>query len=71
MVLISSIIFLFTDPSKLLISAINASNNTITLCISLLGIYIFWSGILEIVQDTGLSNKIAVTKKPTHVIEIL
>lgn len=59
MVLISSIIFLFTDPSKLLTTAINASNNTITLCISLLGIYIFWSGILEVVQDTGLSKKIA------------
>jgi len=64
MVLISSIMFLFNDPSKLLMNAINASNNTITLCISLLGIYIFWSGILEIVQDTGLSKKIAKILRP-------
>lgn len=64
MMLISSIIFLITNPSKLLTSAISASNSTITLCLSLMGIYIFWSGMLEIVSDTGLSNKIAKFLKP-------
>ena len=64
MILISSIMFLLTDPTKLLTSAINASNNTIALCISLLGIYIFWSGMLEIVSDTGLSKKIAKLLRP-------
>lgn len=58
MVLPSVVFLLFKNPSIVLQEMLNASKNTVELCINLLGIYAVWLGILEIVDKSGLGQKL-------------
>lgn len=41
-----------------------ASTQSVTMCISLLGSMCFWMGIMEIIKESGLINKISLIIKP-------
>ena len=62
--IICFLVLLFIDPSSALNTVINAGNKAVELCISLIGIYALWLGILEIVEECGLNKKIAKLLSP-------
>lgn len=56
--------FVFGDPASV-VEVMNTSvSDTIELCLTLCAIYILWMGLLQIVEDSGLSNKLAVCLAP-------
>ena len=58
MVLPSIIFLLFKDPSAVIKEMLASSEQAVKLCINLLGIYAVWLGILEIVDKSGLGQKL-------------
>ncbi len=62
---VGSICFmLWVDPSNVLNEMINASSEAFTLCIELCAVYAVWLGILELVEASGLGNKLARLLRP-------
>lgn len=59
--LIASSIFmlLLSSPQKVLPTMLNSSTNVITLCVEFCAIYAVWLGIIEILEQSGLTNKIS------------
>ena len=57
LIVVCSGVLLITNPSAFLPAISNATEKSITLCISLCGIYAFWLGIMQIVSDSGLLKK--------------
>ena len=57
-------ILIFVSPSTIIGDLIGASEKSVTLCISLLAIYAFWFGIMKILQNTGISNKLSKLLSP-------
>ena len=49
----------FCAPDLIINTMITESKNVVSLCINLIAIYAVWMGILEIVEKTGLSEKLA------------
>ena len=45
-------------------AALSGANDAVTLCISLLGVICLWSGVLEIMDQSGLSQKLAAVFRP-------
>lgn len=45
-------------------AALSGANDAITLTISLLGVLCLWSGVLEVMDQSGLSNKLAAVFRP-------
>ncbi len=64
MMLVSLAILLYINPGATLSTMIDASTEALTLCIELCAVYAVWLGILEIVEATGLSKKIARALRP-------
>lgn len=58
MILPSLVLLLFKNPNAILQEMLSTSKNTVELCINLLGIYAVWLGILEIVDKSGLGQKL-------------
>ena len=63
-VIISAILIIFISPSLTLSSMINACQNSFGLCFDLLVIYSVWLGLLQIAEDSGLSDKLAKKLSP-------
>ena len=55
----SIIFFLFSDPNLLLATATASIYDSLKLCFTLAGIYIFWMGMIAIVEDSGLAGKLS------------
>jgi spore maturation protein A len=51
------VLLLIVNPAESLNTLFSAGDKAVTLCVSLLAIYAFWLGILQIIEDSGL-NKI-------------
>ncbi len=64
MMLASLIVLLYIDPGATLSTMIDASTSALTLCIELCAVYAVWLGLLEIVDATGLGQKLAKLLKP-------
>ena len=64
MMLFSILILLITNPSAVLSEMIGASESALTLCIELCAVYAVWLGILELVDASGLSQKLAKLLRP-------
>lgn len=62
--LISICILIFKDPELIINTMINESKNVVSFCINLIAIYAVWLGILEIVDKTGLGEKLAKLLSP-------
>ena len=45
-------------------AALSGANDAITLSISLLGVICLWSGVLEVMDQSGLSQKLAALFRP-------
>lgn len=57
---VGSICFmLWVDPSSVLNEMIDASSEALSLCIELCAVYAVWMGVLELVEASGLGNKLA------------
>lgn len=57
--IVSSTILVFTSPELLVSEMTSASAKTVVNCIELFSIYAVWLGLMEIVDKTGLSEKLA------------
>lgn len=55
---------IFTDPTIIVSEMTNATMDVLKLCAELLAIYTVWMGVLEIVDQTGLGNKLAKLLSP-------
>lgn len=64
MILSSLTLLLIKSPSLILSSMIDASNNALTLSLQLCGVYAVWLGILELVEESGLGDKLAKLLRP-------
>ena len=63
--IVSSLVWLIIyDPANILTTALSASGGGVTLAISLLGIFIFWMGLLQVAKDSGLIEKLAKLMRP-------
>lgn len=59
MVVASLCFLIYSDPAGVLDTMINASGEALKLSLELCGIYAVWLGILELVDASGLSEKLA------------
>lgn len=59
MILLSTIVLLFTNPNAVVTEMLTASSSGVELCINLWGIYAVWLGIIEILDKCGLADKLA------------
>ena len=57
LLVISSLVLVIVNPSAFLPAISSATAKSITLSISLCGIYAFWLGIMQIISDCGLLKK--------------
>ena len=64
MMLLGSAVLLVINPEETLSSMLDASAGAVELCINLCGIYAVWLGLLEILDESGLSDKLAKLLKP-------
>ena len=64
MMLASTLVLLITNPSDVLSQMLGASASAFELCIELAAVYAVWLGILELVEASGLSNKLAKLLRP-------
>ena len=62
--LASLCILIVTNPGSVLNEMISASSSALTLSIELCGVYAVWLGILELVDKSGLSEKLAKILRP-------
>lgn len=64
--LMSSSIFVLTIffPEKALVSMMNTGNKVVTLCIEFCALYSVWMGIIEILEVSGINEKIAKAFSP-------
>lgn len=63
-VIVGLIIMLFIKPDLCMSTILSAGGKTVNLCISLLGIYAVWLGLLEILEASGLNKIVAKLLKP-------
>ena len=64
MVVLSLCFLVYLDPANVLDTMINASSEAFKLSIELCAIYAVWLGILELVDASGLSEKLAKLLRP-------
>ena len=64
MMLASILVLLITNPSAMLNEMIGASAQALDLCIELCAIYVVWLGFVELLDASGLSEKLAKLLRP-------
>ena len=64
MMLSSFCVLIATNPAGILTEMISASTSVITLCLELCAVYTVWLGILELVDKSGLGDKLAKLLRP-------
>ncbi len=64
MMLISIGVLIYVDPGSTLDAMIGASTSALELCIELCAVYAVWLGLLEIVDVSGLGQKLAHLLRP-------
>lgn len=64
MMLASILVLLIVNPSAVLSEMISASTDALELCIELCAVYCVWLGIIELVEASGLGEKLAKLLRP-------
>ncbi len=64
MMLFSILVLLVVNPSAVLSEMISASTDALELCIELCAVYCVWLGIIELVEVSGLGEKLAKLLRP-------
>lgn len=62
--LISCILLLINSPESILPAFLTGAENGVKLCVTLLPVYIVWSGIISIMEESGLANKVSKLLSP-------
>lgn len=62
--LLSSLVIIYTNPSDALPTMISASAECVKLCLELVAVYAVWLGLLEILEQSGLSSRLAKVLSP-------
>lgn len=55
----SLLVLIFVEPNLIISTMIDQSKDVVSLCINLLAIYAVWLGILEIIDQSGLGEKLS------------
>ena len=63
---ISSLILLFINPDGILSSMLNGGQKALDLTMRMVVIYAVWLGVFELLEKTGLSNKLAKLLRPLN-----
>lgn len=64
MVFLSVLILIFTNPTLVISEMLSSSSDAVSLIINLWGIYSVWLGIINILDKSGLSDKLAKLLSP-------
>lgn len=64
LIITSICILLYLNPEIVLPSMLEASENTLKLCLSLCAIYSVWMGILQVMEDSGINKKLSKLLSP-------
>lgn len=64
MIFLSIFVLIFTNPNLILSTMLSSSKEALDLCINLCGIYAVWLGIINILDKSGLSEKLAKLLSP-------
>ena len=64
MIIVSLLFLTIKNPSSILNEMLTSSASAFTLSLELCSVYVVWLGILEIVDASGLSEKIATLMRP-------
>lgn len=64
LMLASIVLLIFNNPAALVTEMTESAMGVINLCVELVAVYAIWLGILEIVDKTGLSEKLAKLLSP-------
>ena len=64
MIILSIILLIFTNPNAVLSNLLSSAESGVSLCINLLGIYSVWLGLINILDKSGLSDKLAKILSP-------
>ncbi len=64
LICVSLIFCLLQCPNNAISIMTQSTTNSINLCVSLLGIYILWMGFIQIMQDSGIADKLAKLLSP-------
>ena len=64
MMLASMLVLLIVNPSTMLNEMISATTEALELCIELCAVYVVWLGFIELIDASGLSNKLAKLLRP-------
>ncbi|MBQ7227224.1 MAG: hypothetical protein IJX05_02355 [Clostridia bacterium] len=62
--LVSITALLFINPSSALEALIKGANDSVTLALNLIALYGIWLGVFEILESTGISDKLAKLLRP-------
>lgn len=63
-VTIGSIVILFVCPESLMPTMVSAGEKSIKLCLNLVGVYTVWMGLLQLLDDCGLTQKLSFVLSP-------
>ena len=61
---VSILVLIFANPNAVTTEMLAASASAVELCISLCGIYLVWLGIINILDKSGISDKLASLLSP-------
>ncbi|MGN1201621.1 MAG: nucleoside recognition domain-containing protein [Candidatus Caccovivens sp.] len=64
MMMASILVLLLTNPSAVMSEMLSASADALSLCVELCAVYVVWLGIMELVDASGLSEKLAKFLRP-------
>lgn len=64
MVLLSVVLLIFINPALVISELLGASASALEYCFNLVGIYAIWLGIIEILDKSGLADKLAKLLSP-------
>ncbi len=64
MMFLSILVLLITNPGAVLSEMVDASTDALSLCIELCAVYAVWLGMLEMVDASGLGEKLAKLLRP-------
>ena len=64
LMMVSIVSLIFIEPGAVMTEMTSASMDVLGLCVNLLAVFTVWLGILEIVDATGLGDKLANLLKP-------
>lgn len=64
LVTIGCIVMLFVCPDSIMPTMVSAGEKSIKLCVNLIGVYTIWMGLLQLLDDCGITQKLSSLLSP-------